>query len=123
MAIQRIVLVNNSRLMHEMIKRVIDKSPDLEIVSEVDKLAELPDTLRRTEADWAIVLLDPDEGIPELVDQIISEQTSMRFLLMGVDGSHARMKWNEPHDIPLDEKNLLELLAILRTNQQERMRV
>ena len=123
MATQRIILVNNARLMHEMLKRVIDKSPGLEIVSEVDELIELPDTLRSTEADWAIVLLDPDEGIPELVEQIISEQTSMRFLLMGVDGSHARMMWNEPHEVPLDEKNLLELLAILRTNQQERMRV
>jgi DNA-binding NarL/FixJ family response regulator len=123
MATQRIILVNNAQLMHEMLKRVIDKSPGLEIVSEVDELIELPDTLRSTETDWAIVLLDPDEGIPELVEQIISEQTSMRFLLMGVDGSHARMMWNEPHEVPLDEKNLLELLAILRTNQQERMRV
>jgi DNA-binding NarL/FixJ family response regulator len=123
MATQRIIIVNNARLMGEMLKRVINKTPGLEIVSEVDELAELPDTLRRTEADWAIVLLDPDEGIPKLVEQIISEQTSMRFLLMGVDGSHARMMWNEPHEVPLDEKNLLELLAILRTDRRERILV
>jgi hypothetical protein len=77
--------------------------------------------VKQIEADWAIVLLPPDEGVPDLVEQVINEQPSMRFLLMGVDGSHARIKWNEPHEVPLDKKNLQELLALLRTDRQERI--
>lgn len=121
MATQRIILVNNSRLMGEMLKKVVDKTLGLEIVSDIDELAEFPEAVRRSEAEWAIVLLPPDEGIPDIVEQVIKEQLSMRFLLMGMDGSHARMKWNEPHEVLLDEKNLHELLAILRTDRQERM--
>jgi DNA-binding NarL/FixJ family response regulator len=118
---QRIILVNNSRLMRDMLKRVISKAEGLEIVSDLDDLAEFPEAVKRMEADWAIVLLPPDEGIPDLVEQVINEQPSMRFLLMGVDGSHARIKWNEPHEVPLDKKNLQELLALLQTDRQERI--
>jgi DNA-binding NarL/FixJ family response regulator len=107
--------------MGEMLKKVIDKTPGLEIVSNIDELEEFPETLIRTEADWAIVLLDPDEGVPDLLEQIVREQPKMRFLLMGIDGSHARVMWNEPHEVLLDEKNLHELLAILSTDRQERM--
>lgn len=121
MAKQRIILVNNSRLMRDMLKRVISKTEGLEIVSDLDDLAEFPEAVKRMEADWAIVLLPPDEGIPGLVEQVINEQPSMRFLLMGVDGSHARIKWNEPHEVPLDKKNLQELLALLQTDRQERI--
>lgn len=121
MAKQRIILVNNSRLMRDMLKRVISKTEGLEIVSDLDDLAEFPEAVKRIKADWAIVLLPPDEGIPDLVEQVINEQPSMRFLLMGVDGSHARIKWNEPHEVPLDKKNLQELLALLQTDRQERI--
>ena len=121
MAKQIIILVNNSRLMRDMLKRVISKTEGLEIVSDLDDLAEFPEAVKRMEADWAIVLLPPDEGIPGLVEQVINEQPSMRFLLMGVDGSHARIKWNEPHEVPLDKKNLQELLALLQTDRQERI--
>jgi DNA-binding NarL/FixJ family response regulator len=114
MAKQRIILVNESRLMRDMLKKVINKSPGLEIVIELTDLADLPETARQIEAEWAIVLLPPDQQVPDLVEQVVKEQQSMRFLLMGVDGSHARMKWNEPHEVPLDEKNLNELLDVLR---------
>ena len=114
METRRIILTNSSRLVRDLIKKVIGKTPGLEIVSEVEDISEFPDTVKRKEADWAIVLLSPEEQVPDLVEQVIQEQPSMRFLLMGVDGSHARMKWNEPHEVPLDEKSLQELLDLLR---------
>ena len=125
---QRIILVNDSRLMRDMLKKVIKKSPGLEIVTELSDLADLPETARRTKADWAIVLLQPDQEVPDLLDRVIQEQPCMRLLLMGVDGSHARMKWNEPHEVALDEKNLGELLDVLRQERpvnesQERIKV
>jgi len=109
--------------MGDMLKRVISKTAGLEVVSDVEDLAEFPEIARRTQAELAIVLLHPDEQVPELVEQVIKEHSSMRFLLMGVDGSHPRLKWNEPHEVPLDEKNLQELLALLCKGQPERIEV
>jgi hypothetical protein len=119
MTTNKIILANSSRLVRDMLKRVIGKTAGLEIVLEVEDLTEFPKKVRQAEADWAIVLLSPGEKVPDMVEQVIREQPSMRFLLMNVDGSHARMKWNEPHEVPLDEKNLGELLELLRQEQQQ----
>ena len=121
MKTKRIILANSSRLVRDMLEKAIRKTPGLELVSNIENLADFPEALRQTEADWAIVLLPPDEQIPDMVEKAINEHQSMRFLLMGVDGSHARMMWNEPHEVALDEKNLQELLGLLRQDQPERI--
>jgi DNA-binding NarL/FixJ family response regulator len=121
MTTKRIILANSSRLVRDMLKKAINKTPGLELVSNIENLADFPEALRQTEIDWAIVLLPPDEQVPELVAKAINEHQSMRFLLMGVDGSHARMMWNEPHEVALDEKNLQELLGLLSQDQSERV--
>lgn len=121
MSTKRIILANSSRLVRDMLKKAINKTPGLELVSNIENLADFPNVLRQVEADWAIVLLPPDERVPELVAKAINEHQSMRFLLMGVDGSHARMMWNEPHEVALDKKNLQELLRLLRQDQTERI--
>ena len=118
---KRIILANSSRLVRDMLEKTIKKTPGLELVSNVENLSEFPEALMRIEADWAIVLLPPDEQIPDLVEKAINEHHSMRFLLMGVDGSHARMMWNEPHEVALEEKSLPELLRLLRQDLPERI--
>ena len=123
MKAKRVILINNSRLMGGMLEKVIRKTAGLDLVSNMDDLAGLPEFVRDKKADLAIVLLTPGEPVPDLLEQVIREQPSMRFLLMGVDGSRARLKWNEPHEVPLDEKNLQELLLHISMNQRERIEV
>jgi DNA-binding NarL/FixJ family response regulator len=121
MTLQKIILVNNSRFVGDILKNVIGKAAGFEIVAELKDITEFPETAECVDANLAIVVLPPDDQAPELVEQVIRQQSSMRFLLMGVDGSHARLKWNEPHEVPLDEKNLQELLALLNQGQPERI--
>ena len=92
----------------------IDKAPGLEIVAIVTDLSDYPSIARRTNADWTILLLDLDEDVPEIVQQVLEHQASMRLLMMTIDGSHVRMRWIEPHERSLDGKSLDDLLAILQ---------
>ena len=121
MATQRIILVNSSCLLLDMFNKVIEKTAGLEIVSHIDDLNDFSEAIKHTKAEWAIVFLSPEEQVPELVDQIIQEQSSMRFLIMGTDGSHAHMRWNEIRKLPLEEKNLQELLSIIQMEKQKKI--
>jgi DNA-binding NarL/FixJ family response regulator len=122
MTLQRIILVNNSRFVGDILKKAIDRSADLQIVAELMDISELPENVDNMQVDLAIVVHSPDdEQAPELVEQVFKRKPSMRFMLMGVDGSHARLKWNEPHEVPLDGVNLNELLALLSQGQPERV--
>lgn len=117
MGTQSIILLDNSRLVRDMFRRVIKKAPGLQIIAEVEDVSDFPNIARQTNADWTILLLDPDEEVPTIVEQTLNHQTSMRLLVMAVDGSQVRMRWIEPHEIYLNDKSLEELLTILRQDQ------
>lgn len=116
-----IILVDNSPLVSGMLRRVIDDVGDLEIVAEVEDISQYPAIAQQTQAGWTILLLDPDEEVPQIVEQVLSQQPAMRLLVMSVDGSQVRMKWTEPHEISLNDRSLEELLGILQENQVNRI--
>lgn len=119
METQSIILLDNSPLVRGMLRRVIDKAPRLKIVAELDNFADYPTVAQQTNADWTILLLDPDESVPEIVEQVVNNHASMRLLVMAVDGSQVRMRWVEPREVSLDDKNLDDLLTILRRDEIE----
>lgn len=119
----RIILVNHSRLMRDLLEKVISKSPGLEIVANVEDISELPYVLEQIEANWGIIILPPNGRVPDLVYQIVKEQGRMHFLLMDVDGSHVRMMYSEPYQVSLDNKSLPDLLNLLHQDQFERIKV
>lgn len=118
---KKVVLVNNSLLMEGILKKVIGKTQGLEFAAGIENLEDLSESILDTNADLVIVLLPPDEPVPERLKNLINEHSSTRFLLMGMDGSRARLRWNEPHELSLNEMSLQELLLMLTTNQAERI--
>ena len=110
----RIILANGSRFLHEMLKRVIEKTPDLQVVGEIADLARLSSTIAKTEAEWVIVSLPPDGKIPETVESSLTTHPSVRVLAVATDGSQVRIKWLESHEEPLGDVSLNELIAVLR---------
>ena len=78
--IQRIILVNDSRLLREMLHVVMYKADHLQVVREVDDHEELPSAIEHLEAEWLVMSLSVKEGIPDWVDHYIRIHPSMRFL-------------------------------------------
>jgi hypothetical protein len=118
---QQIILVNLSNLVRDMLEKVINKTPGLEVTANEDELVKLPKILKRVQADWVIVLLPPDGQVPDLVKQAVREHVSTHFLLMGVDGSRVRLMHSKPREIPLGDKNLPYILDLLHEEQFERI--
>jgi DNA-binding NarL/FixJ family response regulator len=117
----RIVLVKGSRFLHEMLKRVIEKTPDLQVVDEVTDLASLPPAVAHTDAQWVIMSLPLDGEIPEVVSSLLTAHPSLRILAMATDGSQVRIKWLESHEEALGDLSLDELFAVLRTQSPWRL--
>ena len=120
MKTKKVVLVNTSRLMHDFLEKFITKTAGLDFAAQIGDLESLPQAITSTGADLAIVLLPPGEQVPQALKEIIGRYSSTRFLLMGSDGSQARLHWNEPHEVPVDELSVQELKDMLRANQPER---
>jgi len=119
MKARRVILANESRLIREMLERVIKKVPDLEVVGHAADAVRLPSLLEETDAQWVIVSLLPDSKIPAVADSLLAEHSSLRVLAIAVDGSQVKAKWVEPHEKDLGDLSLEELIDILEDGRQD----
>jgi chemotaxis response regulator CheB len=113
MKIRRILLVTEPRLLREMVERVIEKAPGLQVVGEIDDMTDLVPMIEETGADWLVVFLAPDEELPAGVQELLTSHPSVRVLVFASDGSQIEMKWVEFHAKALDRINLEELISVL----------
>lgn len=116
---KRIILVDGSRLLRGMLKRAIERDPQLNVVAEVDKMDQFPSVIQHANADWIFLTIPPEKAIPEVVDHTLHEHPELRLLVMSTDGSRLRMRWIETHETSLDQKNLKEIMDILRENGEK----
>lgn len=110
---QRIVLANGSRLLRDMLKRIIFKSEELEVVREVTDHKELPGVIEHTHPEWVILSLAFDDGVPAWVDTFMASHPSVRFLALSADGSKIKIKWLEVHEQEFNGLSLTDLIHIL----------
>jgi DNA-binding NarL/FixJ family response regulator len=116
---QRIILINGSRLLRELLHIVIYKAQHLEIVQEIHDLNELPAAIQASDADWVIISLPLEEKMPAWVDDYIARHPAIRFLIVSNDGSRIKMKWLESHEQDLDDLSLKDLIQLLESAPQQ----
>jgi hypothetical protein len=113
---QRIILVDSSRLLREMLHVVIYKTDHLQLVREFSSYEELPSAIEQLEAEWLIVSLPVDKGIPDWVDDYITSHPLTRFMAVSADSSKVKMKWVETHEEDLEDLSLKDLIHVLESD-------
>ena len=113
MSEQRIILANGSRLVHEMLNRILLKTENLEVVQQVSNHKKLPDEIENSDAEWVILSLPVDSSLPKWIDTYIVEHPSVRFMAVANDGSWVKTKWLEYHEEELSNLSLRDLIHIL----------
>jgi DNA-binding NarL/FixJ family response regulator len=116
---QRIVLADGSRLLNEMLRRILHKAENFEVVEEIHNLEKLPADIGDVETDWVIMSLSFDEDMPDWVDDYVADHPYVGFLVVSSDSSRIKMKWSETHEKELDDLSLKELMHILKGHLRE----
>ncbi|MFL7871835.1 MAG: hypothetical protein AB8I58_23605 [Anaerolineales bacterium] len=113
MSEHRIILANSSRLLREMLNRILHKTENLEVVQEITHHESLPTEIEKSDAEWVIMSLPVDHSLPNWVDTYIVDHPSIRFMAVANDGSWVKTKWLEYHEEELDNLTLKDLIHIL----------
>jgi len=116
---KRIILADGSRLLREMLHRVLYKADNLEVVQEVINYEDLPSAIEQFDPEWVIMSLPSDHVIPHWVDNYITNHPSVRFLAVSTDGSKIKMKWLERHEEDLGDLSLQDLIQLLERDPQK----
>lgn len=113
---QKIILANGSRLLREMLNRILLKTEHLKVVQEVTDHDKLPAALEEQDADWVVMSLPADRQIPAWTDSFIKRHPLIKILAFSSDGSWIKMKWLESHEEDISDPSLPELIHILENN-------
>ena len=92
----KIILAGETRLLREMLKRVITRSPGLLCVGEITRQTDLTPLVERTEAQWIVTSLREDGEIAGSAERALEHLPSVYILAVAADGSRVKVKWKEP---------------------------
>jgi len=110
----RIVLANESRLLREMLKSVIDKSPSLKIVGETQQFPEIKKLVEKHNAHWVIVTLSSTGNIPEQINDLLIPDSAISILAITNKGEKAKIRWVDLHEETYIDWSLEEMLTLLQ---------
>ena len=116
MSAQRVILIDESRLLGEMLRTVIHKNDQLVMVQKVDSFEELSFAIDEFGADWIVVALPLGNNVPAWVDSFIQDHPLIRFMIIFAESGKIKMKWLETHEEEVEDASLTDLLHILESN-------
>ncbi len=111
---QRIVLAQASRFLRDLFRRVINKTPGLEVAAEVVAPQVLLQAVEQTRAGWVVVSLDPDGKLPPGIGLVLIEHPTLNVLVLSSEGAPIKIKWIESHERTLDLSTIQDLAEVLR---------
>jgi DNA-binding NarL/FixJ family response regulator len=118
MSVKRVILANGSRLLREMLHRVINKADQLEVVQEVPNHEELPFAIERFDPAWVIVSLPENDPAHGQINDYIANYPSVRFIFLSPDDKNVRMKWQNSYEEDLTNLSLRDFIDFLEKDLQ-----
>lgn len=91
MSTKRVILANNSRLLREMLHRVIDKTDNLKVVQEIPDQKSLPSAIERFDPEWVIVSSSQDDTDGTWLSAHVSQHPSVRYIVLSPDHRSIRV--------------------------------
>lgn len=118
MSNKRVILANGSRLLREMLHRVIDKETSLKVVQELTNHRELPAAIERFEPEWVILSVSPDEPAHRWAAECASAYPAVRFIFLSPDHGIVMMKWQTFYEEDLTNISLRDFIQVLEKDHQ-----
>jgi hypothetical protein len=96
-----------------MLKRALSRVPGLRVAGEATDPATLSSLVQQTNAQWVIVSLWSEGLVPDPIESLVTEHSSVCILGVAADGSQARIKRAESPEEELHNLSLGKLIAVL----------
>lgn len=111
---KRIILVNGSQLLSEMLQRIINRAEDLTVVAKVADLSLLPSVIDREEADWVVFAQWTPGKLPKEIDALFDDYPSIQVLTITINTGKIMIDWNARHKKTIEVTTVEGLTKALR---------
>ena len=83
------MLASRPKMLSEVIRRMVEHQPDMEVVGEVLDPIELLIAARATPVDVVIITPLKADGNPRLCSQLLGEHPSLKIMILSANGKTA----------------------------------
>jgi DNA-binding NarL/FixJ family response regulator len=109
----RIVLANRPRMARQVVRDMIERQDDMEVVREAQGRFELLIAVKETHAD-AVILSMGDSEVPGLCSHLLAEYPGLTILALGIEGGRAFVEQLCPSRREIVNPSSENVLAALR---------
>lgn len=89
----RVLVANRPRLMREIVLATIADQPDIEIVGDLDQIANLPEIVEQVRPDVLIVALDDQEHGTGECGFLLGQYPHMKILALAPEQNRGMLYW------------------------------
>ena len=118
MAIKRVLLGNDSRLLREVLQQVIGEADQLEVVQGSPDHADLQAVIERLDPDWVILSPSLNRKGHHWIDSHIADFPAVRFILVSLESHTIKMKWQTSYEEDLTNLSLADFIHLLQRDLQ-----
>lgn len=118
MSRKRVILANGSRLLREMLQRVIDKADHLKVVQELPDHQDLPSAIERLDPEWVILSVPYNQTTHGWVNTCMTDYPSVRFMFLSPESNSIKMKWQSAYEEDVTNLSLRDFIELLETDLQ-----
>ena len=118
MSTKRVILANNSRLVREVLHRVIDRGEHLEVVHEVPDQKTLPSAIERFDPEWVIVSASRGDAMDHWLNTSRSRYPSVRYIVLSPDHSSVTVRSQDSYEEDLAALSVHDFIHFLERDLQ-----
>ena len=118
MSRKRIILANDSRLLRELLQRVIKKADHLEVVQEFPNHKGLASAIEQLDPECVILSVPDDRQEQNWINTCMANHPSMRFVFLSPEKTTIKLKWPTGYEEDLTNLSLKGFIDILAKDLQ-----
>lgn len=115
----KVLLASRPKLLSEVIRYLVSRQPDMEVVSEVLDPLELLLAVKATNADVVIVTPLPANGEPHICTQLLAAYAQLKIVTQSAKGEAAYLYQTGLPKLRIDEPSEQLILGAIRKSLQD----
>ena len=115
---KRVILADGSRLLREMLHRVLDKANHLQVVQELPSAEELRSAIKRFDPEWVILSQPFNKHAHAWINACMAEHPDVRFIFLSASQNYIKMKSQIVSEEDFPDLSLKEFIHILEKDLQ-----
>ena len=117
----RVLVANRPRLMRELVLATLFDQPDIEVVGEVQREADILPTVEEKRPDYLIVSLDNRHSRPPVCDELLAKFPNMKILALAPEENSSVFYWASLDIHSFDVESSEDgILGVLRGGEKRR---